>query len=185
MRVSATPPKWPPQTWPVELTPEIQADKQPSRTRSVAPKPIVGNTALPVLIDGSKSPGSVPDELAYKLFILSTLPPTEDTKLSLKLRQLRMAKLGFDASDQETYLRIVKVAANTINKNTAKRNALAKTQGPSVETRAAMKMLKNQDEHALDYAKKQLDTLLTPEARQRFESYIQNDVKTKVKIYHH
>lgn len=141
---------------------------------------INGNSVEP-FVDGSIDPSAIPDELAYKLFITSTLLK-HDSEIGSRLRRSRVERIGMSAADRDDFLQIVNVAGATITRNDAQRAEWRKNAGTQVNP-LLLDELKQQDDQALAEAMRQLDLRLSLIGRVQLDAFIQSDVKRKIKTF--
>jgi hypothetical protein len=137
---------------------------------------INGKQAKP-FVDGSKTPESIPDDLAYKLYITSTLP--KQNAREDRLRRSRIAKIRLPVADEQAFLQITNAAGEVIN-----RNSIERSKWPRGSANAFLAAeLKDQDEQAFADALQQLDARLSPLGRVRLDAFIQSRVKPRIKMF--
>jgi hypothetical protein len=154
--------------------------------RAGMPQVFAYGNPLPIAVTGVNAPDEIPDALAYRLFMLSTILPTKPNEARLKMQQLKMTRIGFELQDRTTYLQTMRTAAGPINANAEQRqrwSTPAAAKDPA--RRAALKALQESDEQTLDHARQQLTSQLTAVGRQRLDTYIQVYVKRRITTHKH
>jgi hypothetical protein len=56
---------------------------------------------LSIVVDGSKTPDQIPDDLAYRHFILAVAEHQSPTKDAVERREARLSPIGFSKQDHD------------------------------------------------------------------------------------
>src|SRR5882672_5721712 len=104
------------------------------------PRRVVTGTAATLVVDGNKTPEVISDLLAYRLFMPTTLVPEQPSAMDLERQALRLARIGFERSDLEAYVRVMKLARRGLD-DIAAHKALwsAPAAAQTIAGRAALK----------------------------------------------
>lgn len=145
----------------------LNAQTPPTRTAE-------NTTAVPLTVDGSVHPELIPDELAYRHFLMSvafkrTLTPQETAH-----REAKIHRIGLTPADHD--LLIAAVVGLRESLDAAYSMMTASKDSVSYET------AKTQYANALAAAKTRLATL-SPSGQKTLDDFIQTYFKTLIKIY--
>jgi hypothetical protein len=137
-------------------------------------------TALPIAVDGSKTPENIPDHIAYHHFIMAVAKPAHASALQLAKRNAWLARVGLsqhDLDQLETALSNVPEALDRVARD--RKRASPRSRAGA----AALAKLKAQEKDILDGARWQLQGSLSWEGAARVDKHIQEHVKRHIVIY--
>jgi hypothetical protein len=150
----------------------------------VGPEAVLGSHALTLAVDGAKNPELVPDALAYRHFLLSTIPPDSAAAgESSKRQQLRLARLGLEAHDRKEYIHAMGQARESLVLIAVQR---ASWSSPPLNTPTGREMLKRlaeQEAQVFEDTRQRLRHSLTTEGFGRLDAHVRGDVKRQIRIY--
>lgn len=141
-------------------------------------------TMLPVVVDGSKTPDLIPDQLAYRhlLMALAELqhPPAE----AVGRRIAHLAGVGLSAADRQNLISAMSGVREQLDEiYLATEQAAVDTSLTSAGKDTAIASLRAQQEVLLDATADKLKTALTNDGWLRLDAYVKDHVKRRIVIY--
>jgi hypothetical protein len=131
-------------------------------------------------VDGSQTPELVPDEVAYRHFVMAAAAPDVPTPDEIARRAGYLARLGLAADDRNKA--ITALASVRDGLETLKREQ-ARLTGDSPQSQAALAALKIQRDAIIQGAVTRLRGSLSPEGANRVDAFVMSHVKRNIKIY--
>jgi len=139
---------------------------------------------LPVLVDGSKTPESIPDDLAWEHYFIAVSEkpnagPVERERQKYKLRWLQLPEADRDKLIDELgrfrleYERIERLRTQVSEVRTSAPSATL----PQIDAVRAM------ESQLSASTLKNLGSLLSEEGRKKLETFVKTDVKRRIVIY--
>ena len=125
---------------------------------------------LPVMVDGSQHPELIPDEVAYRHFLLGIAFPANPTEQEKSHRYAKLRRLGLSSADQDALVSAVAGLRETVNALVAN--------GNSEDAASVQKKLID----AVGQSKLKLVNL-SAGGRAQLDSFIQNTFKRRMTIY--
>ncbi len=142
-------------------------------------QPLHEQHRLTVVVDGAKFPDRIPDDLAYRHFILSIAERRDSGLLEIKGRETRLKAAGLSDNDKNVVLVAVDGLREELNAiEAARRAALASS---SVSRDRELASLKAREERAFAAVIMRLG-LLSPEGKVRLEQHVRTHVKKRIVI---
>jgi hypothetical protein len=154
-----------------------------SRTSGAQPTPVIASS-LPVVVDGSRDPELVPDAVAYRhLFSTTTVPSNASTE-QVKRQLSRLAPVGFDDTDRDTYVQHMQSLRGTLDSIAADRAPWSSLEAAGTATgQVVLKNSIEREKQVFEGTRQLLQIALTQNGVQRLELYARNHVKRHIKIY--
>jgi hypothetical protein len=151
----------------------------------LAPLPINANQAPPVdsshvhqlavLVDGSKTPELIPDDLAYNHFILGVAQHLKPTPDEVRLRESRLAPIDLSKQDLGSLVSALTGLREDLD---SFENAEAAAGGSGDLT-----VVRARWHSSMSAARDRLQFALTPDGLARLDSFIRDHVKRFIVIY--
>ncbi len=158
-----------------QVTPSTKtpANKPPAHHRTEA----MTANQLPLTVDGSQTPQLIPDDLAYRHFILSVAEHTSPTPDDVKRRASRLRLIGISQADQNALIAALSGVREQLDAIDASRASTPPTNS------AALQQLLIQQTSILNNAQTAILSSVSAQGTTQLEAYIQNFVKKGIKIY--
>ncbi len=132
---------------------------------------------LSIVVDGSKTPELIPDDLAYRHFILAIAEPRSPTVEETKRRETRLIPIGLSASDYDLCISALAGLREKLDMIEAgRREALADT---TEHRDSTLLTLKGQENMAITAVRVALRRL-SPDGQSRLDGYIRARVKQRI-----
>lgn len=133
---------------------------------------------LPIAVDGKSAPSRVPDEIAYRHFIL-TLATRDDAPAAARGRQRdHLRPVGLSAADTASLEIALKTVRERLEAIRAQRQALGAAPNPE-----AIATLRQQEADVITGARLRIQAFLSPQGLSQFERHLRDHVKNKIVIY--
>ncbi len=132
---------------------------------------------LPVLVDGSKTPDQIPDDLAYHHFILSVAEHQKPAQIELTRRETRLRSVGLSAED---HARAISALAGLREKLDAIESARA--ENATALDSAVANALRAQEDAAIAGVRAALSRM-SPDGQSKLHDYMTTHVKRCIRIY--
>ena len=129
-----------------------------------------GAQALPVVVEGSRTPELVPDRVATRFFVLSLVHPGRRAAIMARLQMAPADRANLESALESTPTRIATLSEQ--------RKDLRNGTPESNSARAA---LKREEDHLLDATYGRITGALSPEAAVAADHYIRTRVKGRLK----
>lgn len=155
--------------FPVLLAPMARAYGQPAHSEH----------RLSVVVDGSRTPDLIPDELAYRHFILSIAERRNPSREESRRRDIRLRDIRL--SDPDQYLLIAAVQGLREELETIEEARKEALQDMSVTRDATLASLKAREDKAIAAVRSSL-RLLSPDGQARLDEHIKTRVKKRIVI---
>lgn len=138
---------------------------------------------LPVLVDGSKYPEQIPDQLAYRHFLLAVAEHRSPTAIEADRQRARLRPIGLSDVDSAAFrdlLANLREQLDAIEQARATLDSGAITVGAKVPTIAA---LKAQEDDLIATTITSLPARLGIDGLAKLDQHIRQQVKRKIVIY--
>lgn len=132
-------------------------------------------TALPLLVDGEETPELVPDQLAYRHFIVATAVAAVPGPDDLARREFMLTRAGLSSAQRRAFAVVLSGVRDQLNRMGREPND-GQTKGLSDDARARRNQI-------LDDARERIEAQLDADAVARIQAYVQAHVKTHIKIF--
>lgn len=152
----------------------------PSGAMPVASSVQTITSDTPPSVDGAKTPELVPDDVAYRHFIMAAAAPDNPTSEEASRRAGYVARLGLSADDRGRALSALRSVRD--NLDALKREQALLTDN-SPESRAARMVIKNKKDAILKDAVTRLRSSVSAEGSNRVHTFVLEHVKRHVRIY--
>ncbi len=141
-------------------------------------------TQLPVAVDGARTPNLIPDELAYRHFLMAIAERADAPPQSIARRNALIATIGLAPEDAQALISALAGLREKLDSNYAGTEQAAADPSLSAAARSAqVSALRASQAVALDQTAASLKTALTYEGWNRFDAYVQQRVKRHIVIY--
>ena len=137
---------------------------------------------LPVLVDGSKTPDKIPDDLAYHHFFLALAVPASPSAEDQARQLAFLAPVKLSPADQENLIGLLatfRTDLDPIEQARAKLLAAA----PGAGSAAALADLNTRENDLVTSTLAMVRASLTPDGVSRLDKYIKTHVKKRIVIY--
>jgi hypothetical protein len=139
---------------------------------------------LSVLVDGSKTPDQIPDNLAYRPFILSVAIPLNATSADAAAQADRLRPISLGTADTAALIGALNHVKEQVDALLAEEQRVASDSGLS----AAEQLNRVLDLHSardafLDAIAVKILSALSPAANAKLDAWIKTGVKPNVKIF--
>ncbi len=141
----------------------------------------VNSTGLVLLVDGSKTPASIPDQMAYRHFLIAVAEPASPTPLQADHQKVRLAPVGLSDADHAALTALLAQLRAQLDAIQQARNSADSL--PSTQMQSAYAALKTQEDALIATTIGALGTTLSGNGQAQLYQYLQKVVKTKIKIY--
>lgn len=139
---------------------------------------------LPVAVDGSKTPGLIPDQLAYRHFLMALAEPQSANPEAIARRSALLATTGLSAGDQQALVSALNGLRERLDANyLATEQAATDDSLAEPEKTAAITTLRAQENLLLDGLASGLKTELSYDGWLRLDAYVKDHVKRRIVIY--
>lgn len=141
----------------------------------------VMSDSLVLLVDGSKAPASIPDQVAYRHFLTAVAEPASPTPVQADHQKVRLAPIGLSDADHAAFTSLLaqlRAQLDAIQQARNSADSLADTQMLS-----AYAALKTQEDMLFATTVSALGTTLSGNGQAQLDRYVKQVVKTKIKIY--
>jgi hypothetical protein len=128
------------------------------------------------VIDGSKTPELIPDELAYRHFIRATA--SSASAKDVERREVFLTQAGFSASDREAY----RVAVGNVAEELKSVEQQRKTAGPS-QSASSLAGFKRTEDQAIAAAQNRIQGALSADGRAKLTNHIRQRVKRQIRMF--
>lgn len=126
---------------------------------------------LPVLVDGSRTPEAVPDNVAERVFVRSLADSDR--------RETTLMRLQLGPTDRSAFLDALGATPDRIVKIAEQREALSSAKSP--EATEARATLKSEEDQLLDAAYLRVMSALTNSGASKVSQYVHIEVKRRLK----
>lgn len=141
-------------------------------------------TQLPVAVDGAKTPGLIPDELAYRHFLMAIAERAGAPPQSIARRNALIATIGLSPGDNESLISALAGLREKLDAYYAGTEQAAADASLSAASRSAqVSSLRASQDVALDQAAASLKAALSYDGWNRLDAYVQQRVKRHIVIY--
>lgn len=137
-----------------------------------------GAGLLPLAVDGSEHPEQVPDNIAYRHFISTISEAADATPQQRDRRQVFLKRVGLSQEDYEAVLQSVENLREQLTAIREQRAMLDRTASAT-----ALQTLRLQEGQLFEATRLRIISALTSDGRRQLDSYIQENVKRRIKIY--
>lgn len=144
-----------------------------------SPQSAQSPSGLTVAVDGSKTPDQIPDDLAYRHFILAIAEHKNPSTQEYQRREARLAPMGLSPSDHDASIAALAGLRETLDQIQVSRNAISPGD-PTASSQFAD--LKSQEDAAIGIAVGLLRASLTLDGQARLGSYVRGHVKSRIVI---
>jgi hypothetical protein len=144
--------------------------------QSTAAPPAGAVTQLVVIVDGSKNPEQIPDNLAYKHFLMAVATHEQPVPEEQKRQEAFLKDVGLSGSDEKTI-------ALALGKMTTQLEAIQAARVASDGAPASLVALKAQEDALISGVITQVRQALTSEGQLSLNQYVTGTVKKNIKIY--
>jgi hypothetical protein len=127
------------------------------------------SSTIPVAVDGAAAPGSIPDKVAYRHFILSGLSRGDGGAAAIVRQRAVLRKVGLSTSDSVALTHTLASIASRLDQLPA-----------MIEDLPSRRLAR---EAVLDQAKQELYIGLSPAGVARLDAYVKDRVKLRITIY--
>jgi hypothetical protein len=128
----------------------------------------VFSSTIPVAVDGAVTPGAIPDQVAYRHFIVAAGVSDDADRTALVRRTSVLNGLGLSPADNLSLLRVLKDVAAQLGKIDSGRDAA---------------MAKAARDKILNAAQPNVQAALSAEGLTKLEIYLRDHMKPRIKIY--
>jgi hypothetical protein len=137
---------------------------------------------LRVIVDGSKTPDQISDDLAYRHFILAIAEHQNPSKEEFQRREARLRPIGFSKQERDTCVFALAGVREELDAIDAARNQIAPTFASSdAGVQARLATLKSQEDSIIANARSRL-RLSLGDGQARLDIYVRNRVKRQIVI---
>jgi hypothetical protein len=136
--------------------------------------------ALPVLVDGAKTPELIPDSLAFQHFIKALAIPDSPSTAQEAVREALLSRLTLSDADHRSFVTALSGVRSSLDNMAA---SMAKWPADSPTARAVQADMRRQEAALMDGVRNQLQTNLSADGWTRFNKYISEHVKRRIVIY--
>lgn len=133
-------------------------------------------TNLVVVVDGAQHPEQIPDDLAWRHFLLAVATHEQPTAFEQKRQHAILAAVGLVDYDE-------KELAFKLGTMTTQLEAIQKSRGASGGTPAALSELKAQEDELISATIARVRRVASAEGLSRLNRYITDIVKRNIKVY--
>jgi len=158
---------WP---WPLALYPRVRIAQQPQSQPAIQ---------LPVAVDGSVTPGQIPDSLAYQHFFAAIAAHPFPSQQESARQSAQLSPLGLSAEDRQTLIAGLASFRTQLDQiNTARAGI---TPGPN--SSAQLTSLRTQETALVASTLQAIRQSLSTDGVSRLDQYVRTHVKARIKIY--
>ena len=136
--------------------------------------------ALPIAVDGSKTPERIPDHIAYYHFITAVAKPAHASAPQLAKRNAWLARVGLSQYDQDQLDQALSNVSDALGSVARSRKGLS---ARSLAGAAALAKLKTREQDILEGARARLQGSLSWEGAARVDRHVQEHIKRHIVIY--
>ena len=136
---------------------------------------------LPILVDGSKTPDQIPDELAYQHFVKAVAAHPSPSAQEQARQSAQLLPLQLSASDQQNLITTLAVFRTRLDQIELDAGQLLSA-APGPNTPAQLAGLKTQESALLTNTLSDLRLSLSPEGTNHLDQYVRTHVKAHVVI---
>jgi hypothetical protein len=136
--------------------------------------------AMPLAVDGGKTPDMVPDRIAYYHFIMATAIPANALPAHVARRDLLLDPVGFSKDDRDSFITALSGVREQLERIAQHRTAWV-TDTPTA--RAALEALKGEEDQILDNTRLRLQNSFSSDGQNRLDAHVRRHVKRLIKIY--
>jgi hypothetical protein len=149
-----------------------------TRGEDEALTPITAQETLPLTVDGAETPERIPDELAYRHFILAIALPDSPSPEQRERRDVVLGRIGLSEEDYNAVLEALAGVRNDLDIIDEEITTL-RPRSPH----ARFEGLRVQRESILDYARNRMHERLSAEGSLALQDHIRDFVKRQIRIY--
>jgi hypothetical protein len=132
---------------------------------------------LPIAVDGSKNPESIPDDVAYRHFLLAIAIHENPSQDELLRRSTLVARVGLSKADHDAFVSALGSLREELDAVDQARTSLT-----AASPISAFEEVQMQERRLLDDAVARLRGVLSTEGRMKFDDHIRQYVKKRIKI---
>ena len=133
-------------------------------------------TNLVVVVDGSLHPEQVPDDLAWRHYLLAVAVPQLPTADQQKRQQVQLAEVGLAIADQESI-------ARELGKMTTQLSTIEAARESGDGAPAMLSVLKTQEDALFASTIANVKQAISTDGLSRLSAYISGTVKKNIRIY--
>jgi hypothetical protein len=137
-----------------------------------------GSSALPLTVDGAKTPELVPDSVAYRHFVMALAEREDAAESRLERRNARLNELGLSTKDRASLLTALRTVRERLDRIAEDRKSIG-----SSGSSPAMAALRLEHDEVVGGAVDRIKTFLSQLGRARVETYLREHVKRNIVIY--
>jgi hypothetical protein len=135
---------------------------------------------LPVVVDGSKTPWKLPDQLAYQHFIRMTAIADDATAETRSRRDAYLARIGLSQSDLTAFNTALRGVKEQLEVLEARRQQRSPATESAKAERAALQL---QEQQIAKDAVRRLKSELSVDGALGVDRFVREHVKSRIKIY--
>ena len=159
----------------VTVGPDLHAAEQDSASHSAL--------TLPVAVDGAVTPERISDALAFKHFIMATIPTdVVESAKDVQRREAILTNVGISLADRAAFVVAVKDARAALMAIQVAKQQLGATPDAAA-AQESVKQLRAQENIIFDDARVALRNALSTEGSELLERYVRERVKRRITIY--
>ena len=137
------------------------------------------NAAPPLIVDGAKSPDSIPDDVAYHLFLTAIAPVAGESADMTKARDSFLRRAGLAIQDRQAVL----AGLGNLRSELADLSGQRDRVGSDADAAAKHAALKAAEDERVRVARDRLEEVLSAEGRARLDEHVRTHVKSRIKIF--
>lgn len=135
------------------------------------------------VVDGAKTPDSIPDEIAIRLFLLSAAAPASGQSVQRELQRTKLLPLALAATDERVLVHVLAGFHDVATVLESRRAEARKAPNTSPRQLHERLIALDQEMNAVSLAAfRDLTSQLSPEAAARLRAHVLVDMKRKIRI---
>lgn len=142
----------------------------------------VPKRTLPVAIDGRITPDAIPDDVAYRHFIIAMGVRRNASKEEIARRNAMLRVVGLTPEDQKALIGALADVSDELAGIAAERREFPRASGLNTTTLAAEAVLRRREGEIFDKARAKLLSL-SSEGRVGLEEHVRNHVRRRIVVY--
>jgi len=135
---------------------------------------------LSVLVDGKNNPELIPDDLAYRHFVMALSAPRIPSLDESRRRESLLQPLNFTSGDHDALIGALAGVKENLDALNKTRDTVT---GRDAAASSKLLGLRDQERALLDEASNRMRSTLSPQGLIQFEAYLRDHVKKHIVIY--
>jgi hypothetical protein len=138
---------------------------------------------VPIAVDGAKTPRNIPDELAYRHFMMAVAVPLQASAKQMARRDALLATVGLSKRDHSAVVRSMRTVREGLDQVVHTRRQIPQNAQVSVSTQVSLSALRGQENQIFKNARTRLRDSLSWEGGMRLDKHVQDRVKRRIVVY--